>query len=233
MILLTGKAKANRRAKFYYDRSFIIGGDTLYGIYAHRNKLDGTIFYVGSQRPRKYYGRKVIERSKDFWKSKSKNYYKYIAEIGEENIEIIWLYITNDPDENLLKKEKMFQDIYYNIYKEKFLCYEFCSYGERNPNFGNQWTDEQKKSLSKKRVDKLKNELNPNAKKCTLHFPDGKTKDFSYLRQMNDWIKENITDGIYIRIDKDKFKLRKISAMQTIRREAYKKTIGFYYTERS
>ena len=204
----------------------------MYGIYAHRNKIDGTVFYVGSQRYRKNYGRKIIDRSKEFWKQRSKEYYQYISKIGEENIEIIWLYTTDDPNEPLLDKEKMFQDIYYKIYKDKFLCYEFCSYGERNPNFGNKWTDEMKKSLSKKKVDKLKNELNPNAKKCTLHFPDGQTKDFLYLRQMNDWIKENITDGIHIRIDKDEFKLRKISSMQTSRRKAYKKTIGFYYTER-
>lgn len=46
--------------------------------------------------------------------------------------------------------------------------------GKNNPNYGNKWTDKQKKKMSENRKGKYKNKNNPNAKKWKLISPCGK-----------------------------------------------------------
>lgn len=200
----------------------------MYGIYAHRNKIDDTIFYVGKQEKTKF----DYIRSEDFTNQRSDKYLKCVEEIGKDNIEIIWLYKTDNENIKLNKIEKHFQELYFDIYKEKFLCYEFVAYGDKNPNFGNYWSQEKKERLSKlrKNNEHSKGKKNPKAVKCMLHFPDGKTKEFDYIGEMRDWFWKNITDNVKINIQENEFKDLKYSCIPKSRREAYNKSIGFYYT---
>ena len=202
----------------------------IYGIYAHRNKIDNAVFYVGKQIKNNVNPKYI--RSEDFEKERSEEYKKYVEKIGTNNIEVIWLYKTNDENIKLNKLEKHFQELYYDIYREKFLCYEFVAYGNKNPNFGNYWSEEKKQRLSKLKKDNNhgKGKNNSRATKCMLHFPSGETKNFDYLGQMKEWFWNNITDNIKIDLQENEFKELKYSCIPKRRREAYKKSIGFYYT---
>ena len=109
------------------------------GVYAYKNILDGTIFYVGRQSYSVALEQYDYQRAEDF-ESTNRNVdcLNYIKKIGKENIEIIWLYETKDVSENLFPIELKFQELYYNIYKDNFLCYEHLL-EDKNPNFGNKW----------------------------------------------------------------------------------------------
>lgn len=194
------------------------------GIYAHRNKLNNVIFYVGKQETE-------YDRSHDFFKQRNDKYLNLVKEIGIENIEVIWLYISNN-DEPLNKIEKYFQEVYFALHDDLFLCSEFVAYGVRNPNFGNKWTKEQKEKLSKKRKtnEKSKGKNNSRAIPCTLYFPDGSKKDFDYLGEMRKYFynliggKARLSENNFIPIEEKFIPYKK--------REIYKKSIGFYYKRR-
>ena len=201
---------------------------TIYGIYAHKNKIDKNIFYVGKQQ--KIKGEYI--RSELFEVARSSEYLEYIKEIGIENIEIIWLYETLDENESLSEKEKIFQEAYYKIYGDKFLCKELISYGDKNPNYGRVWTQEKKDELGRKRREngKSKGGKNSMAVKCILHFPTGETKNFDTIAETREWFWENITDGIKIELNENIFISKSTRHMPKHRREPYNKSIGYYYT---
>lgn len=169
-------------------------------------------------------------RSKDFIKNRSEEYLEYVDKIGIKNIEIIWLYKTNDENVRLNKIEKHFQELYFDLYKDKFLCFEMVAYGERNPNFGNYWSQEKKDKLSEKRKNNKhsKGKNNPRATECILHFPNGNKKQFNFLGEMRNWFWDNITDGIQVRLQENEFK--HLKCIKNDRKEAYAKSIGYYYT---
>lgn len=53
----------------------------LRGIYAHKNKLNNTIFYVGVQ---------AMENGRAHnFKQRSEHHRKYIEDIGEDNVEVL------------------------------------------------------------------------------------------------------------------------------------------------
>ena len=201
----------------------------IYGIYAHRNKINNIVFYVGKQQKNK----SGYIRSETFYSGRSDKYKEYVELIGVDNIEIIWLYKTLDENEPLNEKEKIFQEAYYRIYGDDFMCNEFVAYKERNPNFGNSWSDEQREALSRvrKKNGKSKGKNNPMAKKCLLHFPNGETKKFNTLSGTREWFWKNITDGEKIGLCKNEFSLKNVKCMKKDRRQPYEKSIGFYYTE--
>lgn len=189
----------------------------LRGIYAHKNKLNNTIFYVGVQ---------AMENGRAHnFKQRSEHHRKYIEDIGEDNVEVLWLYKAK-PDEDrkaLSKYEVYYQNLYYN---PEFQTKEYIIFGKDNPNYGNHWTDEMKQAMSEKRRrnGKSKGENNPQygqtwagrlgndpnkialtkkhmsegrmgskngrATNCTVHSPDGKEYHFDILKDMDDWLRE-------------------------------------------
>ena len=139
-------------------------------------------------------------------------------------------YIESGENVKLNKIEKHFQELYFDLYKDKFLCFEMVAYGERNPNFGNYWSQEKKDKMSKKRKNNehSKGKNNPRATPCILHFPNGNKEQFNFLGEMRSWFWENITDGIQIRLQENEFEHLKF--IKNNRKEAYAKSIGYYYT---
>ena len=59
------------------------------GIYAHKNKLNNKIFYVGQQKLHN-------DRAHQFGKNRSESYREYVDRIGIDNVEVMWLHITED-----------------------------------------------------------------------------------------------------------------------------------------
>lgn len=64
------------------------------GIYAHVNKVNGRVFYVGQQRVNN-------NRAYDFKTQRNDEYKKYVEKIGVENVDVVWLYESCDCNENL------------------------------------------------------------------------------------------------------------------------------------
>lgn len=214
----------NRRAKFEYDRREVI---EIFGIYAHKNKTNGKIFYVGQQRKTTFGN----IRAYTFYENRSERYIEYVNKIGKENIEVIWLYETNDENESLYKLEKKFQEIYYSIYQDDFLTNELILQKENNPNYGKFWTDEKRKKLSeKKKVLKATvGDKNGMARRCVLYGPDGEEHHFTTLKEMREWFKVNVVDGDTIWPPENEYKNKNIKFVQKNKIEAFKKAIGWYY----
>ena len=122
-----------------------------FGIYAYRDMTSNIIFYVGRQSQSKSKEKDNYLRAYDFYaKNRNEKCLNHIKTIGERNVEVLWLYKTNDEHEKLFSIELKFQAIYYDIYKDLFLCNEQLI-EKFNPNHGNKWTEEKKKLLSEKK----------------------------------------------------------------------------------
>lgn len=203
-----------------------------YGVYAYRNKIDNTIFYVGQQKHSHIHENNEYLRAYDFYqKSRGKKCVEHIKNIGIDNIEVIWLYKTENKNEKIFSKELKFQYLYYEIYKEKFLCSEMLN-GKFNPNYGNKWTQEMKDSLGRKRTanGQSKNEKNPMATKVVLISPTGKTYHFTMIKNMQMWISKNITQGINYNLLRNKPLITKnINFIKKEYREAVTNLQGWYY----
>ena len=186
------------------------------GIYAHVNKINGRVFYVGQQRCHN-------NRAYDFKNQRSDRYKKYVEEIGIENVEVVWLYKSVDDNESLFPIESFYQHKYY---QDGFLkTRELVQNGENNsnygnhwseeqrkrlsekmkgryvgkdnPNYGNHWTDEQKKKSSEaaKKRGSLSGVKNPKATACILYGPNGFEKKFDLLKDMTEWVSNNVIHG--------------------------------------
>lgn len=202
------------------------------GVYAYKNILDGTIFYVGRQSYSVALEQYGYQRAEDF-ESTNRNVdcLNYIKKIGKENIEIVWLYETKDVSENLFPIELKFQELYYNIYKDNFLCYEHLL-EDKNPNFGNKWSEEKRLALSEKRKrnGKSKGKNNPSARKCILFGPNDEEIKFDTISDMRTYFQENIAKGKYpYEPQQNEFKDKNIKRISPDKRDAYKRTIGWYY----
>lgn len=202
-----------------------------FGIYAHRNKLTNEVFYVGQQRKN---NSNNLERAFDFSKHRNKKYDEYVKNIGFKNIEVIWLYKTNDENEKLHQKEKMFQEIYHNIYKEKFLTTELLLHKENNPNYGNKWTEEKKKALSekKKSLKQSVGDKNGMARSCILYGPNNEQYEFTTLKEMRQWFKDNVVDGDTVWPPENEYKEKNVKYIRPSKRDAYYKAIGWYYKKK-
>lgn len=153
------------------------------GIYAHKNKLNNKIFYVGQQRIHN-------DRAYQFNKNRSNSYIEYVKNITEENIEVIWLHITEDEDENLFPIESYYQN---KFHSPEMVTSELFQEGEMNSNYGNFWSDRKKKKLSEKTSDgSRKGSNNARATPCTLFGPDNQKIHFDYLGAMDEYIGNNI-----------------------------------------
>lgn len=153
------------------------------GIYAHKNKLNNKIFYVGQQRIHN-------DRANNFSKHRSDRYLDYISKIGEENIKVIWLHITEDENENLFPIESYYQN---KFHSDEMVTDELFQSKEHNSNYGNFWSDRKKEELSKKFSDgQRKGANNARATPCTLFGPDGQEIHFEYLGQMDKYIGDEI-----------------------------------------
>lgn len=193
------------------------------GIYAHKDKKNGTIFYVGQQRT------DDIDRAHDFRpRKRNKLWHDYVKYHGGlSNIEVIWLYISHDDNESLFHIESFYQKKYFVTNPESFACHELIQEGKMNSNYGNYWTDEMKQHMSvlnsgrfagsknpmygipmierlkgdKQRYEEWRKLLsannaggnNPRAIKCKLFGPNGFEKTFDYKRQMVRWFAKNIS----------------------------------------
>lgn len=193
------------------------------GVYAHRNKKDGTIFYVGQQRTND------IDRAHDFTPRKRnklwRDYVKYHG--GLSNVEVIWLYVSHDDNESLFHIEHLYQKKYFELNPEIFTCHELIQQGKLNSNYGNYWTDDMKHHISVLNSGRLVGKKNPmygismlermhgdeqryeewkkmqgkkssggnngRSIKCKLFGPNGFEKIFDYRGQMEKWFAENIS----------------------------------------
>lgn len=183
------------------------------GIYAHVNKIDGRVFYVGQQRVNN-------NRAYDFKTQRNDRYKKYVRMIGIENVEVVWLYVSCDRSENLFTAEYVYQNKYY---QNGFLkTRELIISGENNPNYNNHWSKEQRKHMSDKMVGRYEGKDNPNyghkwdskmkeaarekakkqrsfagvknptASSCILFGPEGFEMKFDLLKDMSKWVSENL-----------------------------------------
>lgn len=193
------------------------------GIYAHKDKKNGTIFYVGQQR------KNDIDRSHDFRSRKrNKLWWDYVKHHGGiDNIEVVWLYISHDDNESLFHIEHLYQKKYYELNPEIFACHELIQQGKLNSNYGCYWTDDMKHHMSVVNSGKYDGEKNPmygismfermhgdkqryeqwkkleskktqggrngRAIKCKLMGPNGFEKTFDYKGQMVKWFLKNIS----------------------------------------
>ena len=167
------------------------------GIYAHVNKINGRVFYVGQQRCHN-------NRAYDFKKQRSDRYKKYVEEIGIENVEVVWLYKSVDDNESLFPIESFYQHKYY---QDGFLkTRELVQNGKNNSNYGNYWNEEQRKHLSKKMKGRYVGEDNPKATACILYGPNGFEKKFNLVKDMTEWVSNNVVHGElkdYMTINRD------------------------------
>lgn len=106
------------------------------GIYAHINKLNGKVFYVGQQKIHN-------NRAYDF-NNRSDRWKEYVSKISEENVEVKFLYETDDDDVNLYPLESKYQKEFF-IRDGEMVTRELIQFGEHNSNYGNRWTSEMKK----------------------------------------------------------------------------------------
>lgn len=183
------------------------------GIYAHVNKINGRVFYVGQQRVNN-------NRAYDFKTQRNNEYKKYVEKIGIENVDVVWLYESSDCNENLFTAEWIYQNKYYQngFLKTRELIFN----GENNPNYNNHWNERQRKLMSEKMKNRYDGKNNPNygnrwndekrekarkrAKKqgefsgtnnpkaspCILYGPNGFEKKFELLKEMAEWVSKNI-----------------------------------------
>lgn len=192
------------------------------GIYAHKDKKNGKIFYVGQQRTNS------IDRAYDFrFQKRNKLWRDYVEHHGGiDNIEVVWLYVSHDDDESLFHIEHLYQKKYFKLNPEIFACHELIQQGKLNSNYGHYWTDDMKHRMSIINSGKYDGEKNPmygismlermygnkqryeewkkaqskvtsggrngRAIKCKLIGPNGFEKTFDYKRQMEDWFAKNI-----------------------------------------
>lgn len=153
------------------------------GIYAHKNKLNNKIFYIGQQRIHN-------DRSNQFNLHRSDKYLEYVKNIGEDNIEVIWLHITEDEDENLFPIESYYQNKFHSL---EMVTGELFQEGEMNSNYGNFWSERKKKKQSNKVSDgRRKGAGNARATSCTLFGPEGQKIHFDYLGAMDIYVGDNI-----------------------------------------
>ena len=202
-----------------------------YGIYAYRDNITNIIFYVGRQSESNAKKEKNYLRAYDFYSQRNKKCMDHIKNIGEENIEVLWLYKTNDPEEKLFPIELKFQNLYYKIYEESFLCEEQLI-EKFNPNYGNKWTEEKRKKLSekKKALKQSSNEKNGKATEVVLIDPDGKAISFSMVKTMKKWINKNLNGGIdYFPLKINKPHDPVLSAVRKGKREISENLIGYMY----
>lgn len=203
-----------------------------YGIYAYRNTINNVIFYVGRQSESKAKDENNYLRAYDFHaKNRNEKCLNYMKMIGENNIEVLWLYKTENEHEKLFPIELKFQEIYYNIYKDLFLCNELLI-EKFNPNYGNKWTDEKRKLLSdkKKAQKKTINEKNGMAREVVLISPDGNVISFSMIKTLKLWIKKNMNEGIdYFPLKVNKVHNPLMSAVRNDRKKVSKNLIGYKY----
>ena len=186
------------------------------GIYAHVNKITGCVFYVGQQRVNN-------NRAYDFKTQRNDEYKKYVEKIGIKNVEVVWLYEPADCNENLFTAEYVYQNKYY---QGGFLkTRELILGSENNPNYGNHWSEEQRKRMSKKMKGRYDGKNNPNygnkwsdeqkerdrerakrqgafagtknpkASACILYGPNGFEKKFGLLKDMAEWVSDNVIHG--------------------------------------
>lgn len=203
-----------------------------YGVYAYRDIINNVVFYVGRQSHSKAKENENYLRAYDFYsKSRNKKCVNYIKTIGENNVEVLWLYKTTNKGEKLFSIELKFQEVYYNIYKDLFLCDELLI-EKFNPNYGNKWTEEKRRALSekKKALKQSSNEKNNMAREVVLISPDGKAISFSMVKTMKLWIKNNMNGGIdYFPLKTNKIHDPKLSAVRRDRRELSENLIGYKY----
>lgn len=193
------------------------------GIYAHKDKKNGKIFYVGQQR------KNGIDRAHDFrLQKRNKLWQDYVKHHGGiDNIEVIWLYVSHDDNESLFHIEHLYQKKYFELNPEIFACHELIQQGKLNSNYGNYWTDDMKHRISVLNSGRLVGKKNPmygvsmlermhgdkqkyeawkkslceirkggnnsRAIKCKLIGPDGFEKIFDYKGQMEKWFLKNIS----------------------------------------
>ena len=186
------------------------------GIYAHVNKINGRVFYVGQQRVNN-------NRAYDFKTQRNDRYKKYVKEIGIENVDVVWLYESADDNESLFTAEWVYQNKYY---QDGFLkTNELIFNGKNNPNYNNRWNAKQRKAMSdrmknryvgkdnpnygNKWSDEKKDEArerakkqggfsgvnNPKASPCILYGPHGFKKKFKLLKDMSEWVSKNVIHG--------------------------------------
>ena len=203
-----------------------------YGVYAYRDIINNVVFYVGRQSYSKAKENENYLRAYDFCpRNRNKKCVNHIKEIGEDNVEILWLYKTTNKDEKLFPIELKFQEIYYNIYKDLFLCDELLI-EKFNPNYGNKWTEEKRRALSekKKALKQSSNEKNSMAREVVLISPDGKAISFSMIKTMKLWIKNNMNGGIdYFPLKINKVHNPKLSAVRRDRRKLSENLVGYKY----
>lgn len=203
-----------------------------YGVYAYRDIINNVVFYVGRQSHSKAKENENYLRAYDFYsRSRNKKCVNHIKTIGEDNVEVLWLYKTTNKDEKLFPIELKFQEVYYNIYKDLFLCDEL-SIGEFNSNYGKKWTEEKRRALSekKKALKQSSNEKNSMAKEVVLISPDGKAISFSMVKTMKLWIKNNMNGGInYFPLQINKIHDPLLSAVRHNRKELSENLIGYKY----
>lgn len=202
-----------------------------FGVYAYRELATNIVFYVGRQSESQAMLKKGYLRAYDFYGRRNDRCAKRIEEIGLNGFEVMWLYKTDDREISLFAIEMKFQELYYNIYKDDFLCAELLI-GKFNPNYENKWSPEMKKALSekKKRLKQSANEKNGAAQECVLISPEGRAISFSMMKTMKKWININLNDGA------DYFPLKynepydvKMSCVRLDRRELSKKMLGWKY----
>jgi len=145
-------------------------------VYAHKNKINNKIFYIGG---------KYSKNKREFdFKIRSNLWKEEVSKIGIENVEVIILFESDNINE-VRKKEVYYQQYYYKL-GENYCCKEFCNYGKNNPNYQNYWTDIQKQNLSLKMKGRYKGKNNPN---YNNKWSEEKKKKLSDLKKKNGLLK--------------------------------------------
>lgn len=202
-----------------------------FGIYAYRDLTSNVIFYVGRQSVSVAMYEKGYLRAYDFYGNRNSRCVDHIKEIGLDNLEVVWLYKTDDKEVKLFPMELKFQELYYNIYKNDFLCSEQLV-GKFNPNYDNKWSPEKRKALSdkKKQLKQSANEKNGSAQECVLISPNGEAISFSMMKTMRKWVSINLNGGVdYFPLKYDKPHDANLKYVRHDRLELSRNMLGWKY----
>lgn len=202
-----------------------------FGVYAYRELATDIVFYVGRQSESQAMLEKGYLRAYDFYGKRNARCTEHIKEIGLDSFEVMWLYKTNDREVSLFSIELKFQELYYNIYKDNFLCAELLI-GKFNPNYENKWSPEKRRALSdkKRRLKQSANEKNGATQECVLISPEGKAISFSMMKTMRKWININLNNGEdYFPLKYNKPHDVNLSHVRHNRRELSEKMLGWKY----